>query len=37
MEGTNGKYGSEIHPSGGRTSHKPSECVWAYGWHFLDS
>ena len=32
-----GRHGSEIHPSDRETSIRPSEGVWAYGWHFLDS
>ena len=30
------KHGSEIHPSGSEMSLRPSEHVWAYGWHFWD-
>ena len=32
-----GRHRSEIHPSDSKTSIRPSEGVWAYGWHFLDS
>ena len=32
-----GRHGSEIHPSGGETSFRPSEHFWTYDWHFLDS
>ena len=30
-------HGSEIHSSGSEMSLRPYECIWAYGWHFLDS
>ena len=32
-----GRYGSEINPSGCETSIRPSRPIWAYNWHFLNS